>query len=151
MSTESAPSAIEIPQAKMSARPKKPRLGETAADLWIAIKSASGGVVCSEAGGRILYPTLRVVGGDDFQLAGDGALRVVVRGTDGAGVRDATEAEAAEFHRDLDGDQVQVLLLTPPGYGSDYTRQRVLREMHSPSGMSFKSPARYEQRPTCEI
>jgi hypothetical protein len=61
------------------------------------------------------------------------------------GVRDATEAEVNEFHRDLDSDRVQVLLMTQPGYGSNYTRQRVLRVMHSPSGMSFKSLARKGQ------
>jgi hypothetical protein len=136
MATSKAPRAASAISSEGD-RPKKPRMGETAADLWKAIRVARGGVVSSEAGGRILYPTLRVVGGEDFQVAADGSLRVVVRETAGMGVRDATEAEAIEFHRDLDGDRVQVLLMTPPGYGSDYMRQRVLREMHSPSGMSF--------------
>lgn len=119
----------------------KPRLGESAEELWRAIKAVNGGVVASEAGGRLIYPTLRVVGGEDFQLSADGSLRIVVQEAAGAGVRDASRKEADEFHRDLEGDRVQVILMSPPGYGSDYKIQRILRELHSPSGLSFKPPA----------
>lgn len=124
--------------AEVTKRPNKPRMGETADDLWAAIKKAAGGVVSREAGSRIVYPTLRVVGGDDFRLGPKNQLVVVDRQSGGVGVRDATKAEANEFHNDLSEDRVQVLLMTAPGYGSDYKAQRVVQELHSPSGLGFK-------------
>jgi len=133
--TAPAPGTFPSPPS----RPGKPRLGESADAVWKAIQQASGGVVSSEAGGRVLYPTLRVVVGQDFQMAADGSLRVVVPRSGGIAVRDATRDEVDEFHRDLEGDRVQVLLMTPPGYASEYKAQRVLREMHSPSGLAFQS------------
>ena len=45
-----------------------------------------------EAGSRLLYPTLRVVGGEDYQLAANGRLQVLVRGMDGVAVREATSS-----------------------------------------------------------
>ena len=112
----------------------KPRMGESADQLWSAIKEASGGVVHE---GRVLYPVLRVVCGDDFTLDARGQLQMIVKGMGGLCVRDVSDAEADEFHRDLARDGVQVLLLTSPGFGSGYGERRALRELHSPSGLSF--------------
>lgn len=120
-------------------KPGKPRMGESADELWRAIQDISGGVVSD---GRVRYPTLRVVGGDDFRLDANNKLLVVDKKSGGMGVRDATDTEADEFHRDLDRDGVQVLILTAPGYGSAYRQQQVLQELHSPSGNSFGQQAK---------
>lgn len=55
----------------------------------------------------------------------------------GMAARDATDAQVADFHRDVDADRVQVVLLSSPGYASGYLTQRVVRELHSPSGNCF--------------
>ena len=123
-------------------RPSKPRMGESADEVWAAIKQAAGGVVSREGGSRLLYPTLRVVAGDSFRIDANGDLQVVDRKSGGVGVRDATNAEADEFHRDLNGDRVEVVLMTAPGYGSDYGHQKVVQVLHSPSGMSFEQRGR---------
>ena len=123
--------------ANSGATPTKPRLAEDPDSLWREIQRVSGGVVAREAGSRLLYPTLRVVGGEDYQLAANGRLQVLVRGMDGVAVREATSQEADDFHEGVGRDAAQVLLLTPPGYASDYRSRRVVRELHSPSGMYF--------------
>jgi predicted nucleotidyltransferase len=133
------PPAAAKPQAEGKVAPEavksgKPRMGESADDLWTAIKKDSAGVVHE---GRIIVPTLRVVGGDDFTLNAKGELEVVDKKGGGMAVRDAKPAEVEEFHRDLEADRVQVLLETPPGFGSNYKARKPLREMHSPSGNSF--------------
>lgn len=117
----------------------KPRMGETADDVWKAIKAANKGIVTEEAGSRIVYPTLRVVAGDDFRLSQDGKLEIIDRKSGGVGVKEATPAQADEFHRDLNRDGVEVVLLSPPGFVSGYKGQKVLRVLHSPSGNSFES------------
>ena len=124
-------------RANSGATPTKPRLAEDPDSLWREIQRVSGGVVAREAGSRLLYPTLRVVGGEDYQLAANGRLQVLVRGMDGVAVREATSQEADDFHEEVVRDAVQVLLLTPPGYASDYRSRRVVRELHSPSGNHF--------------
>ncbi|WP_423454267.1 hypothetical protein [Ottowia sp. VDI28] len=129
-----------------SRSPPKPRLGETADAVWAAIKQAAGGVISREGGSRLLYPTLRVVAGDSFRIDVNGDLQVVDRKSGGVGVRPATSAEADEFHRDLNGDRVEVLLMTAPGYGSAYGHQKVVQVLHSPSGMSFEQ-SRQERQP----
>ena len=123
---------------KQSSRPPKPRMGESADDVWRSVTGIAGGVVERDNGSRITYPTLRVVGGDDFRLGIGNKLEIVDKKSGGAAVRDATPAEADEFHRDLEQDRVQVLLLTSPGFGSGYKAQRVVRELHSPSGLAFR-------------
>lgn len=137
--TTTAQSAI---RGEAKNRPSKPRMGETADEVWTAIKQAAGGVVSREGGSRLLYPTLRVVAGDSFRVDANGDLQVVDRKLRGVGVRDATRAEADEFYRDLDGDRVEVVLMTAPGYGSDYGQQQVVEVLHSPSGLSFQSASR---------
>ena len=116
----------------------KPRLGESADDVWKAIKALQGGAVIPGAG--ILYPTLRVVGGSDHFLSASGQLQVVVQGAgwDGMCARDATAGEIDDFHRDLEKDFVQVMFLSTPGYGSGYGSRQILREVHAPSGLGFK-------------
>ena len=94
-------------------------------------------MVSREGGSRILYPTLRVVAGDWFTLSASGKLQLIDR-EHGMAVIDATDEQADEFHRDLDGDRVEVVLLTQPGYASNYGPQKVLEVLHSPSGMSFE-------------
>jgi hypothetical protein len=112
----------------------KPRLGESGDELWKAIKRTSNGVVCE---GRIIYPTLRVVAGESFFLGTDGKLQRVVGETNGFCYQPATAREVDEFHHDLNQDRVEVLLMTQPGWCSNYERQKVLRILHSPSGMAF--------------
>lgn len=128
----------------------KPRMGESADDIWQAIKRVSAGVVDTGGSGRILYPTLRVVGGEDFRYGPGGRLEVVDRKSGGVGTRDATEAEADEFHRDLSADRVQVLVMTAPGFGSGYKAQQVVRELHAPSGNDFKQRSAPAATPTAD-
>lgn len=118
---------------------RKPRMGETANSLWEAIKKASGGVVSREGGNRVLYPTLRVVAGDWFTLGANGKLQIIDRSSCGVGVKDATDHQADEFHADLDNDRVEVVLLSQPGYASNYGPQKVVQVLHSPSGLGFKA------------
>ncbi|WP_315534100.1 PLxRFG domain-containing protein, partial [Delftia acidovorans] len=136
-----------LPGAEAPAKTKKPRLGESAEEVWAAIKKAAGGVVSREGGSRLLYPTLRVVAGSSFRVDANGDLQVVVSKTGGVGVREATSAQADELHRDLDGDRVEVVLMTAPGYGSDYGHQKVVQVLHSPSGLSFKPLERKPSAP----
>jgi hypothetical protein len=130
---------------KPASKSKRPRMGESADAVWKAIKQANGGVVVE---GRVLYPTLRVVAGDDYQLQANGKLGVVDKKAGGIGVRDATKAEVEEFHKDLERDAVQVVVLTSPGYGSGYrATRRVLQELHSPSGLSYEGKANKTAEP----
>lgn len=134
------PAAAAKTEAEATAAPEpakagKPRLAESADSLWTNIRGMQGGVVHD---GRIIVPTLQVIGGEQFKIGPSGALEVVDRKNGGMGVRDATNAEADEFHRDLTADRVQVQLMSPPGYGSGYKAQRVLRVLHSPSGNDFR-------------
>ncbi|MCZ8256087.1 MAG: hypothetical protein O9327_10525 [Polaromonas sp.] len=149
--TPSAASAPSSPPA-VQARAGKPRLGESADAVWAGIKSLQGGAVIPGSG--ILFPTLRVVGGNDHFLSAAGHLQVVVRGAgwDGMCARDATAGEIDEFHRDLEKDFVQVIFLSSPGYGSGYGCRAILKEVHSPSGLGFKlatpvAPSLVDQAP----
>jgi hypothetical protein len=134
---------------KPASKSKKPRMGESADAVWKAIKQANGGVVVE---GRVLYPTLRVVAGDDYQLQANGKLGVVDKKSGGIGIRDATKAEVEEFHKDLERDAVQVVVLTSPGYGSGYrATRRVLQELHSPSGLSYEGKANKTTEPKFSV
>ena len=107
-----------------------PRLAETAGGLWEAIKMLSGGVATSAG---LIYPTARVVCGEDHQVRQDGSVWVI---SDAKGItsRPATVAERESFKRDIDLDRVLVVLLSRPGYGSDYGSRKVLQVLHSPAG-----------------
>jgi|GEM_PF-3649943 len=110
----------------------KPRLAESPGGLWEAIRTASKTGVVGPAG-RIIYPTLRC-DGKDYQVACDG-VSIQRRGTGGAlTLTAATPAEVTDLHQVIDNDQLQVLLLSQPGFQSGYRRPYVLQELHSPSG-----------------
>ena len=123
----------------------KPRLGDTADELWQAVRDLQPQVL-REAGSRLVHPTLRVVLGQDYRW--DGSRLLIIHGGDWPGMceRAATQQEAQSFHDDLDQDRVQVAFLTPPGYASGYGPQRVLREVHSPSGLAFECRVRPAHR-----
>ncbi len=112
----------------------KPRLGESAKEVWDGMANE---VV--EPGRGILYPTARIIGGGgDYKRGPSGKLERLT--SDGRGARDATKAEEADFHDALEKDQVQVLVRSRwGGSGNDAsTASRDVRELHSPSGNSFK-------------
>jgi hypothetical protein len=142
---ESPPNGGDAETVKKG-RTAKPRMAETADDLWAAIRDTAGGVVHE---GRVIVPMLRVVAGDDFKLNAAGKLEVVDKKAGGMAVRDATDSEADEFHKDLSEDRVRVLLLSAPGYGSGYKQQQVLKELHSPSGNGFA--AKPQEEPSAAV
>jgi hypothetical protein len=116
-------------------RPPKPRMGENADEVFRAFKTAAmGGVVDSRYG--ILYPVARHPGGGPtYTFQGSGKLGIA--GDNGMSVRDATAAEENEFHSDLGHDRLWIYTQTRPGYGSGGKAQRMLTELHSPSGNDF--------------
>lgn len=124
-------------QGATSFQGPRARLGESPRAVWDAVSKLNGGVVEPLNGYRMTYPTLRVVGGDDFRIGPHGRLQVVDKSCAGMAARDATDAQVDKFHRDLSADRVQVVLLSSPGYASGYLMQQVVRELHSPSGNSF--------------
>lgn len=123
----------------------KPRMGESAEELWNALLVASRQGVTVDGRG-IHYPVLRIYGEpEDFQLASDGTLQVLNHEV--AGVRPANQEEVEAVHSALGEDCIHVVVLSRPGYGSDYKVPRTLRELHSPSGNAFRGAitARKEQ------
>ncbi|MBV7542016.1 hypothetical protein [Acidovorax sp. sic0104] len=136
MSTKTATAPANATSTEPTASRTKPRMGETPDSLWEAMKKASHGVVSREGGSRLLYPTLRVVAGDWFTLDARGALQLIDR-QHGMGVREPTTAQADEFHQDLNADRVEVVLMSQPGYASNWGPQTVVEILHSPSGLSF--------------
>lgn len=102
----------------------RPRMAEDADSLYRAFQAASiGRVFVSGYGFR--HPTARVPAWHDFWIQ-DGELHVVV----GAGSRPATKAEVREFHKSLEQDQVQIVVMT-------VLDQNVLCVLHQASGLGF--------------
>lgn len=116
----------------------KSRLGETSNEVWERIIELKDGVY---SGGQVYYPILRVVCGDDFQVVGvrpNLKYMILDKSSGNFCYNLATEQQIQEFHDDLDKDRVQVLIMTKPGYQSNYKYPKVIEELHSPSGNSYK-------------
>lgn len=107
------------------------RLAESPQDFWRAMQRIATGVVHT---GGILYPTFRVVGVGDFQLANAHILERTNVGPGGLGCRAADTAESEAFELAVADDHVTVVLLSRPGYGSAYASRTVLRVMHVARG-----------------
>ena len=113
----------------------KPRLAESGPALWAAIKELNiSGVV--PPGGGVYYPAIRIVCGGTFVLDVDNNPKLST--FNGIGAVNPTEEEADELVRAILMDQVEVLILTRPGYESGYSHQKTKMVLHSPSGNSFK-------------
>lgn len=128
---EAAATAPE-PSTKKSG---KPRLAESAEGLHAAIKKVNAGVTTDNG---VLRPVVRIVPGGDYVLDKDGSYH---RLSDSGGTTKAlTAAQAADLESAISKDQVQVVLLSRPGYGSGYKDQKVVQVLHEPSGNSFAKP-----------
>lgn len=113
----------------------KPRLAESGPALWAAIKELNiSGVV--PPGGGVYYPVIRVVCGSSFVLDVNHKPQVIT--SFGISGRKPLPRELDELDDAVEKDQVEVLILTRPGYESGYTHQKTKMVLHSPSGNSFK-------------
>ena len=119
--------------AAVGAKPGKPRLGESANDVYAEFKKLAAGYVSPV--GIVPVTAHHPGGGPSYTIGAGGTLEVLT--PDGVGTRKATESEQREFHNDLESDYLQIRAMTRPGYGSGYKNQRVVAELHSPSGQSF--------------
>jgi hypothetical protein len=112
----------------------KPRLAESGPDLWAAIKELNiTGVV--PPGGGVYWPAIRIVAGATFVL--DVNLKPHAVTGFGLSTRTPQPRELRELEDAVEKDQVEVLILTRPGYESGYTHQKTKMVLHSPSGNSF--------------
>lgn len=125
--------AATLKVAPEVAKSGKPRLAETADDLWRTIKAKTdSGVVF---GGQILYPVVDTLGSGEFRISSKGIDKIGREGT----VTPATKGEIAELHDAIEKDQAQVHLLTRWGGSGRERGQRVAQIIHSPSGNSFRA------------
>ena len=113
----------------------KSRLAESGPALWTAVKELNiSGVV--PPGGGVYYPVIRIVAGSTFVM--DAYNNPKLSTFNGIGAVNPTEEEADELEDAVEKDQVEVLILTRPGYESGYSHQKTKMVLHSPSGNSFK-------------
>ena len=113
----------------------KPRLAESGPALWAAVKELNiSGVV--PPGGGVYYPVIRIVAGPTFVMDVDNNPKLST--FNGIGAVNLTGGEADELASAIMMDQVEVLILTRPGYESGYSYQKTKMVLHSPSGNSFK-------------
>ena len=102
-------------------------------------KLSASGVVTDNYG--VLFPAAKIALDEKAYTViyqPDGSTRLGVSFDNGT-CRLATNQEADYFHADLDKDIVQIVVLSRPGYGSDYGRRKVLDILHSPKGSSFNT------------
>lgn len=113
----------------------KPRLAESGPALWAAVKELNiSGVV--PPGGGVYYPAIRIVCGNTFVL--DVHHKPQVIPCFGIYTRVPRQSEIEELEDAVEKDQVEVLILTRPGYESEYSHQQTKMILHSPGGNSFK-------------
>ena len=113
----------------------KPRLAESGPALWAAIKELNiSGVV--PPGGGVYYPAIRIVCGGTFVLDVNHKPQAITGF--GLSTRNPRQSEIEELEDAVEKDQVEVLILTRPGYESGYSHQKTKMVLHSPSGNSFK-------------
>ena len=113
----------------------KQRLAESGPALWAAIKELNiSGVV--PPGGGVYYPSIRIVCGSTFVLDVNHKPHVIP--DFGIHTRVPRQSEIEELEDAVKKDQVEVLILTRPGYESEYSHQKTKMVLHSPSGNSFK-------------
>lgn len=120
------------------AAPSKPRLAETADDLFAQLKKLSGGHVAVGLGRGILPVYARnPAGGPLYAVEADGKVSVIGQG--GMTRRDATREEGDDFHSDLEGDRLWVQAWTRWGGsgGGGATSTKPVVELHSPSGQDW--------------
>lgn len=113
----------------------KPRIAESGPALWAAVKELNiSGVV--PPGGGVYYPAIRIVCGGTFVLCVNHRPQAITGF--GLSTRNPRPAEIEELEDAIEKDQVEVLILTRPGYESGYSHQKTKMVLHSPSGNSFK-------------
>lgn len=87
-------------------------------------------------GHGLIYPTLRLDDGRDFQVQHDGAINRSLPTSHGMTCRNATEKELEALEFAVSRGWVQVLALTRPGFSSHYGEQRVLATLAVPEDRS---------------
>lgn len=113
----------------------KPRLAESGPELWASIKKLNiSGVV--PHGGGVYHPVIRVICGGTFVLNGSHKPQVLTGF--GLSTRNPQQSELEELEDAIEKDQVEVVILTRPGYESGRGMPQTKMVLHSPSGNSFK-------------
>ena len=113
----------------------KPRIAESGPALWAAVKELNiSGVV--PPGGGVYYPAIRIVCGGTFVLDVNHKPRASTEF--GLSTRNAEIEELEELEDAIEKDQVEVLILTRPGYESGYSHQKTKMVLHSPAGNSWR-------------
>lgn len=119
--------------APVSARPKKPRLAEDGETLRSKIEALGDDIITPNGRAPV---AVRVIPGGTFQLR-SGAWQKLV--SNGVATKPATKAEVADIEDAMSKEQVEVVALTRPGYGSGQGPQSVVQVLHSPSAR-FRPP-----------
>lgn len=83
-------------------------------------------------GHGLIYPTVRLDDGRDFQVQKDGLINRAIPGSHGMTCRDATQREMEALEIAVSHGWVQVLALSRPGFSSQYGEQRVLSTLALP-------------------
>lgn len=83
-------------------------------------------------GHGLIYPTLRLDDGRDFQVQHDRVINRSLPSSHGMTCRDATDKELEALEIAVSRGWVQVLALTRPGFSSHYGEQRVLSTLALP-------------------
>lgn len=113
----------------------KPRLAESGPELWAAVKKLNtSGVI--PPGGGVYYPAMRIVCGGTFVLDVNHKPQSITGF--GLSTFNPRQSEIEELEDAVEKDQVEILILTRPGYESGYNIQKTKMVLHSPSGNSFK-------------
>lgn len=120
--------------------PARLRLGETADEVWASFRQLSANGFVTRRG--LLYPVARIPGDSCLYGVGqrlDGSSELRIEGDD-LTFRKASDQEADRFHADLDGDRVEIVCLTRPGYMSGFGRRELVQVLHSPRGNHLAAP-----------
>lgn len=113
----------------------KPRLGETSEAVWRAFQHASErGVVVPYRG--LLYAEAADLAGNHYSWR-QGKMYTFARESVGMTEKVTPDRSQDAFHRDLDQDQIRIVVRTRPGFMSEYGEPRTVMVLHEPLGKAF--------------
>lgn len=117
--------------ATAKAAPSMPRMAETAGAFFDALALVSRcGYVTEYCG--VVYPTVRAYGLGDFTMNSHGEFLALSH--DGICTAALSAEQHAQIVAAIEADQISVLLLTRPGFGSDYGTRKLVKVIHQPRG-----------------
>jgi len=125
----------------------RPRLAESAAGLWDALRQLTAGGTPDPVAGGVDYPVLLVPALGHFTLDTSGRIQCTNLGDGGLGSRDATEHEAEQVMRAVAEDQAVVVTLSPAGFRSGYGLRATRQVLHDPRGRWPATDAGPTERP----